>query len=111
MPDGVTGIWATAQPAVWPPDRRELALPELWLEAGNWAISLPEPDDVTDAVAHVADKVQDEVMEELCTTWPTCRGHQHPLTVEALGDLARWVCPDGGGNGVEIGGLRHNDDP
>ncbi len=111
IPDGVTGIWASTQPAGWAPDRRTLALPELWLEAGNRAISLPEPDGETDAVVHVADKVQDEVMEELCTTWPTCRGHGHPLAIDAPGDVASWVCPDGGGFLVEIGALPPDDAP
>lgn len=105
LPLGVAGIWASSRPAGWTPDQRTLALPQLWLEADNWAISLPEPDGETDAIVHVADKVQDEVMEELCTTWPTCRGHGHPLVIDLNGDVPRWVCRDDAGVFVEIDAL------
>lgn len=109
MPDGVMGIWASTHPAGWAPDRRALALPQLWLEAGNWAVSLPEPDGATGAVVHVADKVQDEVMEELCTTWPTCPGHGHPLEIGVSEGVPTWVCPVGGAVRAEIGALQPDD--
>ncbi len=105
VPDGVVGIWASEVPAGWTPDRRQLALPELWIEADDWARSLPEPDGPVDAIAHVADLVQEEVMEELCTTWPSCPGHGHPLGIEASGDVVHWACPKGSGFAVEIGAL------
>lgn len=111
IPDGVMGIWASTYPAGRAPDRRALALPELWLDAEGWAISLPQPHGDTDAIVHVADKVQDEVMEELCTTWPTCRGHGHPLAIDASSDVASWVCPYGGGIVAEIGSLSSDDAP
>jgi len=105
IPSGVTGIWASVRPSSWVPDRRQLALPELWLEAGGWATGLPEPDDLIDAIVHVTDKVQDEVMEELCTTWPDCPGHGHPLHMDASDGVATWVCPAGSGVRIEIGSL------
>lgn len=104
-PDGVVGFWASEVPAGWTPDRRQLALPQLWLEADDWATSLPEPEGLVDAIAHVADQVQEAVMEELCTTWPSCPGHGHPLEIEARGDVVHWACPQGSGFAVEIGAL------
>jgi hypothetical protein len=107
LPEGVSGVFfAEVRPADWEPPRRKLALPELWLETDSFGIRLPEPDGSADAVAHVADRVQDEVMEEIVTTWPPCPGHQHPLAVGGDDTLALWVCPGEGALSVPIGSLR-----
>ena len=66
---------------------------------------LPEPDGLTDATVHIADKVQDEVMEELCTTWPSCPGHGPPLSIDDSEGVASWVCPAGPGVRIEVGTL------
>lgn len=106
VPGGVTGMQIAVHPNSWAPDRRQLPFPQLWLEcAGNWAIALPAPDGLADAIVHVADKVREEVMEELCTTWPPCPGHGHPLEIDASRGSVTWVCPSRADVGVEIGSL------
>lgn len=52
-----------------------------------------------EAIAHVADQVQEWAIEQLwgraATNWPACpeHPHHHPLKAATRGALAVWVCP------------------
>lgn len=51
-----------------------------------------------EAVALLADRMQDFVLEATCgAALPSCReGHQHPAAVAVSAGTAWWVCPHGG---------------
>jgi hypothetical protein len=110
-PEGFSGVWVFGgkRTVGREPVRRELALPTLWLEVENWGDLLPEPEGLVEAVANIASRVQDEVIEELGTAWPACRHHGHPLTVSDDETPAAWVCPGGAEISVAIGSLTPED--
>ncbi|RKR86102.1 hypothetical protein BDK92_0323 [Micromonospora pisi] len=70
-------------------------------------VAQPAPD----RVAHVADQVQEWVIEELwrraATNWPVCPRHpdNHPLTATVRGAVAVWVCPVDGAVVAPVGAL------
>lgn len=104
---GRSGIWITRTtlPADWRPPRRPLLLPELWLECERWATSLPRGvPSFSEAVAFVADKVQDEVIDDSWEAWPECREHGHPLNL-TTNEAAYWTCPATGVAVAEVGSL------
>jgi hypothetical protein len=75
----------------------------VWLDLG-----LPE----ADALAHLADQVQEWAVEEMArlrrpTNWPACVAHpaNHPLQAVVDGGRAVWVCPAGAEVSVPIGGV------
>jgi hypothetical protein len=62
-------------------------------------------------LAHLADQVQQWVIEELAssgapTNWPRCprHPHSHPMSAEVRDGTAVWICPEGG-DPVPIGTL------
>ncbi|MEV6282169.1 hypothetical protein [Kribbella sp. NPDC051770] len=63
-------------------------------------------------VQHVADQVQEFVVEELwlagrSTSWPECEEHPgtHPLEAQLVEDAAVWVCPKSGHTVADVGEL------
>ncbi|GAB3812456.1 hypothetical protein [Kribbella italica] len=63
-------------------------------------------------VVHVADQVQEFILEELwglgrSATWPECAEHpgSHPLEARLTDDGPGWVCPKSGRTGARIGEL------
>jgi hypothetical protein len=87
----------------------------VWLLSGRrWRTGLSAPLEMGSAerVVHVADQVQEFVLEELGrlgrpATWPECSEHpgSHPLEAR-LGDGGPgWVCPKSGRTVAGIGGL------
>lgn len=77
----------------------------VWLDLG-----LPEQE----ALAHLADQVQDWAVEELCrlrlpTNWPVCPAHPdtHPQVAVAEHGRAVWTCPLGAARPTPVGGLPH----
>ncbi|MFI6759859.1 hypothetical protein ACIBF5_12060 [Micromonospora sp. NPDC050417] len=72
----------------------------LWSRDGSGAgVSVIVAQSAPDRVAHVADQVQEWVIEELWrrapTNWPVCPRHpdSHPLVATVRGAAAVWVCP------------------
>jgi hypothetical protein len=55
-----------------------------------------EKDPHSVCVAHLADVLQDVVIEETLVPWPPCPWHLdggHPLLAVSTGDVAMWTCP------------------
>ena len=51
-------------------------------------------EDVERATAELADRIQDDVLEELWgPVWPECPGHRHPCAAELIDEVAVWACP------------------
>jgi hypothetical protein len=73
-----------------------LGFGEEWWVGVRLEASLSE----ADAVALLADRMQDEVLENTHgAPVPPCPGpgHGHPLTAEVVEGIACWVCPQGDG--------------
>jgi len=78
----------------------------LWLKWALDGTALPDTaDDVETAVAHVAEQVQDWLVEELWTAWPGCPGHGHPREVDVSRGIAVWACPTDATRHTPIGRL------
>lgn len=86
--------------------RRPLNFPQIWLEIGGHGRSLPAVNNEADATAHLADVVQEDVIEEVHGAWPPCPRHAHPLEVH-YADAGRpmWSCPTTPDITVPIGEL------
>jgi hypothetical protein len=62
-------------------------------ENRHWS-SLPEAENEEVAAAALADRVQDDVLDELWgSAWPDCPGHPHPANPVLLNEKAVWSCP------------------
>lgn len=103
MPDIRDKVWTR---------QSHIASAMMWSRTGGGTgvqvdLTASEPD----RVAHVADQVQEWVIEELWghapTNWPVCPGHPatHPLSAGTAGDVAAWVCPHDGTRVAAIGAL------
>jgi hypothetical protein len=100
----------SVRPPGWWPPRRRLLLPQLWLDFDGHAIFLPPGvTGVAAAVTYLADKVQEQVIEEIRTGWPVCPGHAHPMDPAGPAG-ASWVCPETGVVIAEIGTLSDAND-
>ncbi len=55
---------------------------------------------------HLADRLQDFVVENLRQGTPPCPSHPHPLTPDVIGDVAVWRCPAVPGWTCPVGGYR-----
>jgi hypothetical protein len=88
------------------PGRRPLNFPQIWIETPHTGRSLPEMDDEAEAIGHLADMVQEDVIEEIHGAWPQCPRHPHPLEVHRS-DTAHptWKCPDTPDIEVAVGEL------
>ena len=68
---------------------------------------LPWADDEEEATVQLADRLQDDVLDELWgQAWPACRGHEHPARPCAIDGKAVWVCPTTGDILWAIGSVR-----
>ena len=86
--------------------RRPLDFPEVWLETPHTHRQLPDLTDEDEAISHLADELQDDVIEEVHGAWPQCPRHPHPLSVGDTDDgRPAWVCPDAPDVTVPIGEL------
>jgi len=83
---------------------READFPQWVLRLPHQGFELPAVEDEDDAVAHLASRVQDYVVEELPGAWPVCPGHPHPME-PAAEDVVVWRCPAGAGATHEVGRL------
>jgi hypothetical protein len=88
-------------PAGWQrskPVRRRLLLPRLALKTATSGTNLfrgirPEgASSIDDAVAYLAEWLQDEIIEDTSAAWPKCPDHEHPLTL-AGPHSTTWTCP------------------
>jgi hypothetical protein len=89
----------------WRPPRRPLPTPELWFESdGPWVLLSASVTTMVEAVAFLADAIQDAVIGALHAAWPPCSEHEHPL---ALGgpDGGSWLCPTSGTVVAPVGQL------
>ncbi len=91
MPDVRDGDWA---------GDADTASAVLWSRDGNGAgVQVRLSGSGADRVAHVADQVQEFVIEELAglaaTNWPVCPRHPttHPLEAMSKDGVAVWACP------------------
>ena len=76
------------------PGRRPMSFPQIWIETPHTGRSLPEMDDVAEAIGHLADLVHEDVIEEIHGAWPRCPRHPHPLDVHhADSGHPTWRCP------------------
>ncbi len=104
------GMWvkvkyrAEIHPPGWKPPRRPLAEPQLWFETDRGSTLLPEGLTVEQATSHLADYVQELVIEDTWTAWPRCPHHDHPLDVGGPWAVS-WVCSRSGDVVAEIGSL------
>ena len=88
----------------------------VWLLSGRrWRTGLSAPLEMGSAerVVHVADQVQEFVMEELgrlgrAASWPECGEHpgSHPLEARLTEGGPGWVCPKSGRTVAAIGGVQ-----
>jgi hypothetical protein len=65
-------------------------------EQSGTAVQVSKQDPESDRIAHLADIVQDLVIEETLLPWPRCPRHPdggHPLLAVPTGDAAMWNCP------------------
>ena len=61
---------------------------------------------ISGILAHVADRLQDEIVDSLRIAWPRCPDHAHPLKAEERERVAIWVCPESGRRVADIGHLK-----
>ena len=65
--------------------KRTLLLPELWVRTDGLGtyrlgpLDNGDPDAVAFSLASFAERVQDDVIDELWGAWPPCPRHDHPL--------------------------------
>jgi hypothetical protein len=91
--------------------KRTFLLPELWVRTDGLGtyrlgpLDNGDPDAVAFSLASFAERVQDDVIDEVWGAWPPCPRHGHPLQVTSEGHRAAWVCPAGGDRGVDVGAL------
>lgn len=103
-PVAVGGVVVDGSPPVRP--RRPLPFPEVWLETAHSGRGLPPMEDGEEAACHLADAVQDDVIEGLHGAWPPCPRHPHPLRADVTGSgVAVWVCPQLPELSVPVGSL------
>jgi hypothetical protein len=57
-------------------------------------------------LARLADRIQDDIVDELVRLWPRCPGHAHAATAELRAETAVWVCPANGHVLARVGALR-----
>lgn len=103
-------------PAGWKrpePVRRRLLLPRLALRTSTCGTNLlfavgQEAANIDGAVAHLAEWLQDEVIEDTLTAWPKCPDHEHPLTLAGPHDTT-WTCPATDRAVAEVGHLLDRD--
>jgi hypothetical protein len=100
-------------PAGWKrtePVRRPLLLPHLALKTGTsgtnllQGISREGAVDIDDAVAHLAEWLQEEIIDDTSAAWPKCPDHEHPLTL-AGPQCTTWTCPATDRAVAEVGHL------
>ncbi|WP_052863268.1 hypothetical protein [Streptomyces niger] len=59
-------------------------------------VHVEQPMPPADAIALVADRLQDAVLEETGgAPNPPCPGHRHPAVAEVVAGVACWTCPRG----------------
>ena len=103
-PERVGGVFVDGSPPVRP--RRPLPFPEVWLETALTGRGLPSMQDEEEAACHLADAVQDDVIEELHGAWLPCPRHPHPLRADVTDSgVAVWVCPELPELSVPVGSL------
>lgn len=95
---------------VWPgrplTGRRPLAFPEVWLETPHVHRHLPDLADEDEAIGHLADELQDDIIEKIRGAWPQCPRHPHPLGVTYTDDdRPVWQCPTSRDISISVGGL------
>ena len=67
---------------------------------------LPRVEDAELATVELADRLQEDVLEELWgRPWPMCPGHPHPCAPALVDEVAVWRCPDDDMVVERIGGL------
>ena len=49
--------------------------------------------EVEEALATIADYLQEHVIDELFRAWPKCPDHEHPLSSAVVDGKAVWRCP------------------
>jgi hypothetical protein len=66
-----------------------------WGEGGGeYGRDLGWVDDEESAAVRLADRVQEDALEELWgPPWPTCPGHTHPALATLQEGRGTWVCP------------------
>jgi hypothetical protein len=103
MPAG-DGMWL--RPGTDPLPRRPLAFPQVWLETPHTGRGLYATTHEDEALRHLADLVQEDVIDELHGAWPPCPRHAHPLEV-ASDDAGRavWRCRTTPSLSVAVGAL------
>lgn len=100
-----TGIWISETEPGCQPSRRPARLPLLWLDTDHFGTALTTGvRSVAEAVALVADAVQDTVIEEIHGAWPACPNHGHPLALGGA-DGTSWTCPTTQLPVADVGGL------
>ncbi len=57
------------------------------------------------ASAHLAEMVNEDVMEALERPWPECNSHHRPMDPTPLGPTGTWQCSKDPRHGAPIGGL------
>lgn len=55
--------------------------------------------------ADLADRVQEDVIEEIHLAWPECPVHQRPMDPQPTGPTGQWVCGQDPADVAPIGGL------
>ncbi len=88
---------------------------QLWLTDADGlgaGLTYPGSDDESEALALIADQVQEEVIEARWrervspVAWPECRiHHSHPLEAVVQNGLAVWACPNEPAPSYPIGSL------
>lgn len=69
-------------------------LPYLFRHEGNMHRAAIPLVDVEPATVHLADLVQDDVLQALWgDVWPRCAGHPHPARPAKVDGRAVWTCP------------------
>ncbi|RBY79404.1 hypothetical protein DQ239_07235 [Blastococcus sp. TF02-09] len=83
-----------------------LAFPQMWLETPHSHRELPNLTDEDEAIVHLAEEVQDDIIEEVHGAWPPCPRHAHPLSLGDTDDgRPAWTCPDAPELSVPVGEL------
>ncbi|MFJ5678839.1 hypothetical protein [Streptomyces sp. NPDC093097] len=72
-------------------------------DGSSVGVHFVQPMAEAEAVALLADRLQDAVLEETGgVPQPPCPGHRHPAVVQVVAGVACWACPSGGGGAWPI---------
>lgn len=109
------GVWSkvTFHPSGWTPpepSRRPLLLPHFDLNTDTCGTSLFRPymeegiSGLAEAVATIAEWLQEDIIEHTWAAWPKCPEHEHPLVLAGR-DGTTWTCPTTERPVAEVGRL------